>query len=707
MELQFERIKLDGYIVDFKKQTVSHGGHVVQLQSKILQVLVCLIAAQGQLVSIEHLMSQVWGNTIVSPNTLQRCIAQLRKAFDDNSQTQRLIKTYPRRGYELLLKPEPYPEIEAGEVEASRRFTALQDSSATRSLIRRTGRFYLRLLSPMAFFMLIGIGVVCYHTVMTVHHSKPQLQFSLQHRLTATDAHEQLPIYAPDGNWLAFSRFESFCSGRIWLQQLSTKTEWQLSEQPQRLEALAFAPDSQRLAALSVADCQTPQQPLCWQLQLYQLAQLSQVQQQPVGDCEQRELSQLQWQDQQHLLMLRRSDLTGLRSLVRFALATGQTEEVFSAADVLSYQALPSGDIALLVHQGSAETTLIRLSPQGQRLQTTVLQYLQWSAFNPPTLLYLANRQQLLLVSAGLLFQIQADGNLSQQQLPASLGLSQLAPHPQQSKLVASAGVTDLDLFSWRRQSGLSQQIFHSNAFESQARIAPLPPTATASSIAFVSNRSGQNEVWLSEAGRLRQLSQLAIPSQINGLVWQADGQALLLNINDQLFRLTTSGRLQQLTLKLRVKQLHQLTAGNKLLIEYQHEFTERLALFDLNTSELTPLLTGQFNHARLDQHGNLWFTNPQFRLFRQPLKPTSKKPAQAILTDTEVNAFTLVDETLVLTTKQAQLLQLSITTLQAVASPVTLTTNSWLNDADQDLVLFGTKTSIKTELLELTALTQ
>ncbi len=87
MELQFERIRLDGYIVDFQKQTVSRAGHVVQLQSKILQVLACLIAAQGQLVTIEQLMSQVWGNTIVSPNTLQRCIAQLRKAFADNSQT--------------------------------------------------------------------------------------------------------------------------------------------------------------------------------------------------------------------------------------------------------------------------------------------------------------------------------------------------------------------------------------------------------------------------------------------------------------------------------------------------------------------------------------------------------------------------------------------------------------------------------------------
>lgn len=709
MELQFERIRLDGYIVDFQKQTVSRAGHVVQLQSKILQVLACLIAAQGQLVTIEQLMSQVWGNTIVSPNTLQRCIAQLRKAFADNSQTQRLIKTYPRRGYALLLKPEPCDGVDISQSLAAQhhpgKTCADVELASPQRRFTATARRYRRVLTPLALVFCVGVAVSGYQTAQTDQpsHHRP-LQFSLQSRLTATEAHEQRAVYAPDGNWIAFSRFESFCHGHIWLQQLSTKTEWQLSDQPQRLEALAFAPDSQRLAALSIADCQAPQQPQCWQLQLYQFDKLRKGQPRAVGDCEPRELSQLQWQDQQHLLMLRRSALTGLRSLVRFELATAQTTEIFSDADVLSFQSLPGGEIALLVHQGSAQTVLMRLNPQHQLMEATALQYQQWSAFNAPTLLYLASREQLLLAAAGLLFQIQPDGTLSQQQLPAGLGLNQLALHPKQSKLLASAGMTDFNLFSWQRQSGLSQPIFHSTAFESQARIAPFAATGATDRIAFVSNRSGQNEVWLSEAGQLRQLTQLAIASQIHGLVWQADGQALLLNINDRLFRLTISGLLQQLPLQLRVKQLHQLTAENKLLIEYQDKFAERLALFDINTNALTTLHSGQFNNARLDQHGTLWFTDPQFRLFRQSLNQASATPAQAIFTDTAVNAFTLVGETLILTTKQAQLLQLNINTLQPIAPPVTLTTNSWLNDANQDLVLFGTKTSIETELVELVA---
>lgn len=710
MELQFERIKLDGYIVDFQKQTVSRAGHVVQLQSKILQVLACLISAQSQLVTIEKLMSQVWGNTIVTPNTLQRCIAQLRKAFDDNSQTQRLIKTYPRRGYALLLKPEPCDGVDTSQSHAATYHAAKTSPSdvALASPQRRlthTARYYHRLLTPLALLLCVSIAGTWYQTAQTVqrsNHNKTPLQFSLHNRLTATAAHEQLAVYAPDGNWIAFSRFESFCHGQIWLQQLSTKTEWQLSDQPQRFEALAFAPDSQRLAALSVADCQAPQQPLCWQVQLYQLAQLNQVQQQQVGDCDQRELSQLQWQDQQHLLMLRRSAQTGLRSLVRFDLATAQTAEIFSDADVLSFLSLPDGGIALLAHQGSAQTVLMRLNPQHQLIEATALRYQQWSAFNPPTLLYLASREQLLLATAGLLFQIQPDGTLSQQQLPAGLGLNQLAPHPQQSKLLASAGGTDLDLFSWQRQSGVSQPIFHSTAFESQARIAPFAATGATDRIAFVSNRSGQNEVWLAEAEQVRQLSRFSDQVQINGMVWQANGHALLLNINDQLFKLSLDGQLEKIALPVRLKYLHQLTSQGQLLIEYQHQFSEMLALFDLRTQKLQPLRAGYFDDARVDDEGSLWFTNAQFRLFRQKFALTASEQAEPVLADLKMNALILYAGHLLLSSKDGQLLQFEQQSLRPSQVAVSLPAGSWLNDADQHRVLLGNKISIKTELVEL-----
>ncbi len=705
MELQFERIRLDGYIVDFKKQTVSRAGHIVQLQSKILQVLACLIAAQGQLVTIEQLMNQVWGNTIVSPNTLQRCIAQLRKAFDDNSQTQRLIKTYPRRGYELLLKPEPYVEVDSSQqlttylpyVQSEKQDLTLTATLAT----RRPGLSQRKLLLPLILLLLSGVSGAWYLTdkrVTNIDLRHAPLQLRFQSQLTATEAHEQLPTYSADGNWIAFSRFESFCHGQIWLQQVATKTEWQLSDQPQRFESLAFSANSQQLAAISTKDCAAPQHPLCWQLQLYQLSALPHVQQLPLGDCEHRQLSQLYWQDAEYLWMLRRSAITGLRALIRYRLSTKQTEEIFNGGDVLSYQLLPNGDISLLAHQGSAETVLHRLNSEGQLLLSTKLIYGHWSAFPPPALHYLPSRDQLMLGSAGQLFFIRPNGELHWQQQSEALQLSQFRVHPTQHKLIASEGVTDLDLLSWQRQGQQLQPIFRSHAFESQARIAPAV-TDQPTQIAFVSNRSGQNEIWLAVANELRQLSQFKLPVQINGMVWQQDAQALLLNLNDQLYQLTLTGQLRQLPSPVRLKKLHQLTAQNKLLIEYQHEFTEMLALLDLTTAELTPLQAGNFIDARIDDHDTLWFSDQGFRLFRHQ----RGQQVQAVVRDIAVSAFTVVDDVLLITSKTNKLLQYQLENLTPQHAPVNLPAGSWLNDANTKLVLLAVKTDIRTELLELT----
>ena len=66
--------------VDFTEQTLVRAGEVFKQQHKVMQVLRCLLNKQGELVSIDELMNEVWPDTVVSPNTLQRCIARYVKA---------------------------------------------------------------------------------------------------------------------------------------------------------------------------------------------------------------------------------------------------------------------------------------------------------------------------------------------------------------------------------------------------------------------------------------------------------------------------------------------------------------------------------------------------------------------------------------------------------------------------------------------------
>jgi DNA-binding winged helix-turn-helix (wHTH) protein/TolB-like protein/Tfp pilus assembly protein PilF len=74
-----------------------------QLDPRVMDVLVCLARAEGELVTRETLMQEVWGDVIVTDFALSRCIYQLRKqlalaARDD----QPPIETLPKRGYRLV-----------------------------------------------------------------------------------------------------------------------------------------------------------------------------------------------------------------------------------------------------------------------------------------------------------------------------------------------------------------------------------------------------------------------------------------------------------------------------------------------------------------------------------------------------------------------------------------------------------------------------
>ena len=84
------------------------------LDPKVMEVLLCLAAAKGKVVSKEALMSDVWGDIIVTDFALSRCIYQLRKNLGQIGGTKESpINTLPKRGYCLTWSlEEPVPETE-------------------------------------------------------------------------------------------------------------------------------------------------------------------------------------------------------------------------------------------------------------------------------------------------------------------------------------------------------------------------------------------------------------------------------------------------------------------------------------------------------------------------------------------------------------------------------------------------------------------
>jgi adenylate cyclase len=95
-------LKVGSWSVDPSLNSMSAEGRTVRLEPKVMGVLQCLAQHPGETLSKEQLFQAVWPNTVVTEDVLKRCIAELRRAFDDDARNPRIIETISKRGYRLL-----------------------------------------------------------------------------------------------------------------------------------------------------------------------------------------------------------------------------------------------------------------------------------------------------------------------------------------------------------------------------------------------------------------------------------------------------------------------------------------------------------------------------------------------------------------------------------------------------------------------------
>jgi TolB-like protein/tetratricopeptide (TPR) repeat protein len=86
------------YHLDADGHALFRNGERVPLTPKALDLLITLVAAQGNAVAKDDLLRAVWPDTIVEQGSLTSHISQLRKTLGEH-RTQQFIETLPKRGY--------------------------------------------------------------------------------------------------------------------------------------------------------------------------------------------------------------------------------------------------------------------------------------------------------------------------------------------------------------------------------------------------------------------------------------------------------------------------------------------------------------------------------------------------------------------------------------------------------------------------------
>jgi Tol biopolymer transport system component/DNA-binding winged helix-turn-helix (wHTH) protein len=90
---------LAGTLVRPSSLEVEFGGQITALEPRVMKVLVALQRAKGHPVSRDEMIDLCWEGRIVTEGALNRCIGQLRKALGDNPRIR--LDTIPTVGYRL------------------------------------------------------------------------------------------------------------------------------------------------------------------------------------------------------------------------------------------------------------------------------------------------------------------------------------------------------------------------------------------------------------------------------------------------------------------------------------------------------------------------------------------------------------------------------------------------------------------------------
>jgi TolB-like protein/DNA-binding winged helix-turn-helix (wHTH) protein len=91
------RLAFSEFTLDVDRGALLGPDGAVKLRPKSYAVLRHLVEHPGRLVTKDELLDAVWGETVVTDDSLTQCLVEIRRALGDDS--HRMVRTVPRRGY--------------------------------------------------------------------------------------------------------------------------------------------------------------------------------------------------------------------------------------------------------------------------------------------------------------------------------------------------------------------------------------------------------------------------------------------------------------------------------------------------------------------------------------------------------------------------------------------------------------------------------
>jgi len=97
-------LRIGDWQVHPASNNISRNGETVRLEVRAMRLLLCLAQRAGEVVSIDDLITDVWAEVNVSPDSVYQAVTSLRRVLGDDPKQPAYIETVPRLGYRLVAR---------------------------------------------------------------------------------------------------------------------------------------------------------------------------------------------------------------------------------------------------------------------------------------------------------------------------------------------------------------------------------------------------------------------------------------------------------------------------------------------------------------------------------------------------------------------------------------------------------------------------
>jgi len=601
----------DALVVPSKNQII-RGDVQVTMPPKTIAVLNFLAKEQGKVVTADVLMENIWRNSIVSPSTLQQCIAKLRKALGDDGKQQFIIKTHAKKGYSLELA------VSWNDINES---SNQQSIKPVQQSVLKPQHYFL------FSFLLITVIFLVYQKYMS--DNPEQIYFDTLTPLTATDEKEAAAQYSPEGDFIIFQRAAGFCGNTLWAKDLKQHKEYPLIKGVGACSGGSFSPDAKQLVFMSKSQIDLTEQPRnCFNLMKIDLIQALKSPQDPeiILNCDRGTFDEPLWLNDGTIVLFQQKNNS--TKLLRYSLVSDELSDFYFPEDIEIYSSAYSPELDLIAVTGinkKSDHILSILDSKGTVLSTHTIKHpnkLALLMFVFPS--FDAKREQLIFSSGKALFYLSFTGEVTKIQANVNNEIYLPRMSPDGKSIIATQGIFDSDIaeISFNQQEAIQKppvfnqvytpyvSIERSIFIERNAKYNP-----SGNIIAFVSNRSGEQQLWLKGIDTLKQLSNFKRDSIIMGYSWAPDGSSIIVTANASLYRITLDGIIQQINIEHPIIGVYGWTEDNVLLLKTRIGGDSKLLQYNLNLKKIIKTTSEKVNWASISPQGHIVYldSNNQF----------------------------------------------------------------------------------------------